>query len=150
MTETYNISTPGLGITLGYCTTSGGSYTTLAQVKSIDGPSFEVGSWEATGLASSSKEFLPTIFSGGEFSATVNYNPSDTTHQSIYTTMVAKTIMYWKVTFPAAIGPGASGETSHYFEFAGFISGFAVSGEEAESFAEAAIKITVTGDVAFT
>lgn len=144
----FNNTIPGLGCTVSYSTTSGGSYTTVGQLKSIEGTSFETAMVDTTGLASTSGEQVPSLFKAGEFGFSVWFDPSNTTHAALQTALTAKTLLYWKLTFPSPIGPGATAPGSpKTYAWAGYVSGTSLSGFEIESEVECAYKIAITGDV---
>lgn len=58
------------------------TFTTIGMVGDISGPSFELGTEEATSHDSSWREYVPTLLSGGEVSFDVFFDPADTTHYS--------------------------------------------------------------------
>lgn len=150
VTVTYNVGIPGLGVTIAYSTTSGGTYTPVGQLQSIDGVDFSVGTWDSTGTASVAKEKLATIFDAGDFGFKCIFNPSDATHVYILTSMssIPPTLLYWKFTFPSPVGPGASApETAKTYVFPAWITGYNVSGFEPESDAVLAVKLSITGQV---
>jgi hypothetical protein len=144
VTVTYNVAVPGKGVTIGYSTTSGGSYTPVAQLKSVDQPSMEMGTWESTGLSSLAKEFLATILDGGEVSIHAIWNPNATTHAALFTHFTAGDILYWSISFPSLVGPGATG-AGVALTFVGILTGFENTPSEVESYHEAAWKIKVSG-----
>lgn len=76
------------------------TYTTIAEVLDITGPSYEVRTEETTNHDSAGwAEFTPTIIDGGEVSFEVNYY-SATTQDQVETDMLAKTKRLWQVVFP--------------------------------------------------
>lgn len=148
MTETYNVVSPGIGGTFAF-TPAGGSSTTVTQIQKIDPPATEMGTFETTGLASSSKEVIPTLPDNGELGITIYYEQGTTSHAAIITAMQAKKACACVLTFAAAIGQGASGTTTHTATFNGYITGFAPTGMEAESGLTADVKIKVNGDITY-
>lgn len=149
----FNEATLGLGCKVEYCTTSGGTFTEVGQLRGIDGTNSEVAMWDSTGLKSTAGEQVPTIFRAGEFGFKVGLNPDDTTQMSGSTSLhayhVAKTLLYWKMTWPAAVAPGAAGNGAVY-SFAAYVKSFATSGYEVESGIEAQIGLAITGPVTIT
>lgn len=146
MTETFTAIQPGLGCTLSYSTTSGGSFTAVAQVEDIDGISPSVGMFDATTLGSAAYEQVPTIFRTGDVPFKVKFNPSDATHTALQGYMAAYTLLYWKLTFSSPVGPGATApESPVVYTFCGYLTGFNITGLSVQSGASADVKISVTG-----
>lgn len=144
----YNSVITGLGCKVEYCTTSGGSYTEVGQLRGIDGTSSEVTMWDSTGLKSDAGEQVPTIFRAGDFGFKVGFDPANTTHDAIHDAHQAKTLLYWKLTFPSPVGPGAVAPGSpKSYNFAAYVKTFATSGYEVESGIEAQITLAITGTV---
>ncbi len=142
--EVFNLGVKGTGVTIAYGTVLGTYSSHIAQIKSVDLPSMEMGTWESTGLTSQAKEFLATIADGGEVTIHVIWNGADTTHAALYAHFVAGDILYWNVTFPAPVGPGATG-SGVAMPFVGILTGFEPSAAEVESYMEAAWKIKISG-----
>lgn len=148
MTETFNNVVMGLGVTFSF-TPSGSSLTSVTQLQSVEAPSIEMGTWESTGLASTSKEYVPTIPDGGEVTLVIIYDPSNANHALIPSTLYAKKLCACSVNFPAAIGPSASATSAHSETFNAYFTGFQATGMEVESGVIANVKLKVTGDVTF-
>jgi len=148
--ETFNAAIPGTGCTVAYCTTSGGTYTPVGQLQSIDGLDMSVATWESTGLTSPGKEKIATLFDAGDFGFKVVFNPADATHYALAGYMVAKTLLYWQLTFASPTGPGATAPGSPIlYAWAAYLTGYNITGFEAESGVTAAIKTSITGLVTF-
>jgi hypothetical protein len=145
VTENYNAAVPSLGVQLEYSTTSGGTYTPVGQLKSLDEPEEEMGQWESTGLTSAAKEYLPTLIDGGEVSGHVIWNPADMTHIALVGYFQAGTILYWKIVYPEQVGPGLASPASYHIPFVGFLIGFTTGPSEVEAYHEAVFKIKITG-----
>jgi hypothetical protein len=132
---------PALGTILK--ATIGSSLTALAQVLSIDGPSMEQGTRETTHLGTVSwKTFAGTISDGGEISATILFDPADSTHAAMITAITTTVAFVWNLIF-ADTGAGT-------FSFSGILTKFATTGMEVEANLEAQITIKITGAVTFT
>lgn len=146
MTETFNAAIPGLGVTIAYSTTSGGSYTSITQVKSIGGTAFETEMADTTGLSSAAKEKVPTITDYGDLEFTVVYDPSNASHVALAAAQAANTLYYWKLTFPSPEGPGATAPGSaKTYAWAGYVSSFSTSNYEINEKVEATFKVSITG-----
>lgn len=134
---------PGLGAQLEYggLTSGSATYTVIAQVVSLDGPSLEMGTAETTNLASTVKTYRPTLPDGGELSGTIQYDP--TAHATLSALMLTNAAQaqpstsepggcYWRLTFnDLATFPGTQ------VTFTGILTKFQPKGMEAESNLEA-------------
>ncbi|HWB00587.1 MAG TPA: hypothetical protein VG713_18970 [Pirellulales bacterium] len=146
---TYIQGVPGLGTTLSF-TPDGGSLTAVAQLRSVEPPALEAGTWESTALGSTWEEFLPTLLKGGEVGFEVGFDLGISSHAAITTAMFAKKSCDVTVTFPAAIGPGITGTTSHTVGCKVYITGFTITGVDKENYLVAQVKMKVTGAVTLT
>jgi hypothetical protein len=146
----FNNTIPGLGCTVSYATTSGGSYTSVGQLKSIGGLSVETSMVESSGLGSDAAEQVPSLFKGGDFPFSTWFNPANTTHAALVGYIKSKTLLYWKLTFPNPVGPGATVPGSAIvYSFAGYCNKASLSGFEIESEVECEFNVAITGDVTF-
>lgn len=66
-------------------TTGGGSFSTIANVSDLSGPEREREAIEVTSHDSPDqyREFVKGLKDGGEVSVTINFDPTNTTHQSL-------------------------------------------------------------------
>jgi hypothetical protein len=87
------------GSTLAYCTTSGGSYTTVSEVIDLDEDA-KVPGFKKTNLGSPSgtHEYGPKLVEPGELSSKGNY--INTVYSTLYGFQVARTGLFWKATTP--------------------------------------------------
>lgn len=115
---------PGLNSTLASSTTSNGTFTAVDGLTSIDGPKSEMGTVDTTNLTSTVKTTRPTLVDPGTVTATGQYDPEDTVHQSLKTAFDAGTILFWKETFNTVTPKVAS--------YQGYLTSFEVSGIEPE------------------
>jgi hypothetical protein len=147
MTATYNNVTLGKGVTLGYSTTNDYATPTLVgQLKSVGGTSFEMGTYDASGVSSQAGEVVPTLAKGGEVPFVVQLDLGNSTHIALHTAMFAGTLYWWVMTFPIVIGAGVTGTpTTHTYKFPAYITGLSTSGYEVESGIELEVKLTITG-----
>jgi hypothetical protein len=134
--------TPGKGTLLAYESATPGTFTTISQRTEITGPSMEHRTKETTHLDSAQATFRGTIFDGGEVGLTIQYAPSDATHQKIITLVRSGALTNFKLTFADS---GAA-----EIPFAGIVSGFEPGGMTVEGDVEAQIKIKVSGDADVT
>ncbi len=93
------------------------TFTTIAEVKDISGPSYELAVEEVTNHDSAGwREYIPTLLDVGEITFDINYY-SATTQDQLETDLRAKTKRNWKLVFPLP----ASGTDTR--AFAAYITG---------------------------
>jgi len=82
-------------------------FTTVGEVQSISGPSFEIQEVDVTthgsAAAGSYMESRPTLIDPGSVEFDINYVPDDATHIAIRTAALAKTVKNWKLELPGAV-----------------------------------------------
>lgn len=82
-------------------------FTTIAEVKNVQGPSMEVGETEVTShdsaLAGAFREFRATLIDGGTVEFDVNYVPSAATHQGLRNDLLNRTVRNFKIVLPGNI-----------------------------------------------
>lgn len=122
---------------------SAASYSSIALIVSIDGPSREVGTRETTTLVSSAKTFAPTIFDGGEVSGKLLYDPKGGTQVSLETLLTTPSLAKWQMVFADTNGPTTGA-------FDGVLTKLGPTGIEVESNLEAEFTIKVSGAVTLT
>lgn len=98
-------------------------FTTVAEVKSINGPSMQTGVAEKTHMESlnNTKEFLPTLIDPGELTFNANFLPANASQLSVKTAMVNRTLKNFKIVWTDA--------AATTWAFAGYITGLAPSAE---------------------
>jgi hypothetical protein len=118
---------------------TGSALTAIAQVVEIDGPEATVGTTPTVNLSSVSITKRALLPDGGKLSATVQYDPSDATHQFLHTKINQwpQTAFAGSVTFNDA-GPGSA-------TFNGLLTKFKPIGMNQEDNLEAEIEIDITG-----
>lgn len=104
-------------------TNNTGSYVTIAEVKSIKGPSIEVSTIDVTTHSSAAsgnyREFIPSLIDAGEIELDLNWTPADTTHANIWTDLTSRTKRdWWLQTTANAAGASAN------LQFSGYVVGF--------------------------
>lgn len=138
----------GAGTTLSYSTTSGGTYTVLAAVKSITPPSPKRAEADATALDSPNmtREKMPSWANSGDCSFTAYFGK--TQFAALLGFFTAATLLYWKVTFPM-VGAEAAGSV---FPFSGYVTevGFDQISTDDQGIVMCPFKIAVTGLPTFT
>jgi len=132
--------TPGKGTRLKLSISS--VFTDIANVVSLTPPSMEMGSTETTHLLSAWREFIANIPDGGEVQFTIEYDPTGSTHQQLFTSFSAGTTESWKVVFNDA------GNAEVAFE--GFVTGFSWDEVAVDGVVTASITIKLTGAVLIT
>lgn len=118
------------GATLYYATSSGGSYTAVAEVVDIK-DDLSVGSTKVTNLTSPNAfhEYIPALGEGGETTFTLNYTRAQATTLFGY----LRTVLYWKVILP----------NTDVYAFVGHISKFGLMIPDDDRITQdASIKVT--------
>ena len=114
-------------------------FTTIAEVKSISGPSFSSEVIDVTTHSSAAagawREKIASLIDPGELSFDINLVPTDTQHVALRTDMVNRTKRNFKIVFPD------SGTTT--WQIAGFVTGFEVNAET-DGVLEASLTLTLT------
>ena len=108
-----------------------------------------MGMIDSSGLLSTWGEQVATgLPKGGDLTCTVWYNPSDSTHTALFGYFAAGTLLYYTLTFPSPVGPGATAPGSpKTYTFAGYLTSYPLSGFEDENGVELALKIGITGAI---
>ena len=93
-----------MAVSTNVCTLSvdpagGSSYTAVFEVVDIDGPGGPTDDIETTHLASTSKEFIAGLDDGADVNFTINWDPSNATHQSLTTLRGNGNVATWKITY---------------------------------------------------
>lgn len=119
------------------------TYTTIAEVLDITGPSYDIRTEETTSHDSAGwAEFTPTIIDGGEIGFEVNYY-SAATQDQVETDMLAKTKRLWQLVFPLP----ASGTDTR--AFSGYVTANEISAP-VEGVLRHSLTIKITGAVTKT
>lgn len=122
------------------------SFTTIAEVKDIDGPSLEQGTEEVTTHSSTAgwREFIGTLLDGGEITFDVNLIIAGATHDAstgLIADLVAKTVRNFQLVFPD--------DATTTWEFAALVTSFAI-GAPVEGGLGASITLKLTGQPTLT
>ncbi len=80
-------------------------FTTIAEVTDISGPSLALDALDVTAHTSPAafREFIGGLLDGGEVSFTINYVPTETTHDAgtgLIADMIARTVRNFQLVFP--------------------------------------------------
>ncbi len=129
--------------TLGYKLSGGESYTTVAQVVSFSGPTFQVASIETTNLSDTSKKYRPGISDSGEMKFELNFDPADAGHTALKGLIEAPAVASWQISFPTPTH-------ATLFTFDGFPTGMEIGGGGPEEKITASLTIKITGTVVVT
>jgi predicted secreted protein len=115
-------------------------FTTVAEIKSISGPSLSMETIDATHMESPNafREFLPSIKSAGEVTLDMNFLPANANQAGFITDFQNRTKRNWKLVFPDT--------ATTTWSFSGYITAFAPSAA-VDSILTASATITVSGDV---
>lgn len=133
---------PALGTTLAYSTTSGGTYTPVANVLSVNFPDAAVESVETSNLTTAIQTFRPGRVDPGEVAFELQYDPGDTAHAALRKYVTGETtpaLLYWRVIAPVSPAKGES--------FAGFLTQCSPGAEGADGNIEASATIKVSGAI---
>ena len=78
------------------------SFTTIAEVADIGGPSFSRESIETTSHDSTGgyREFIPGLREGGEVTFTINFMPEDATHVAAIAQFDDDSVHNWELVYP--------------------------------------------------
>lgn len=96
-------------------------FTTVAEVKSIQGPGLSMETIDATHMESPNgyREWLPSFKDAGEVSFDCNFLPADTNQQGLVEDFEDRVLRNWKLVFPNT-------DTTTW-AFAAYVTGFSVS-----------------------
>jgi len=124
--------------------TAPSTFTTIAQVVSISGPTSKIAAVETTHLATTGGHtFRPaTLPDNGSVTFTIYYEPAATTHAALTTLRDTPAEKNWKLIFTDS---GAA-----EYAFAGFVTGFSVTGMTQEENVQAEVEIKITGAITLT
>lgn len=130
-------------------TVGGGTYTQVAEVKSIGGPAKSRDAVEATSMDSADDhaEYIPGIAEGGDVSLVLNFRPEHATHGT--TSGLAKdyddgTTRSWQIKWPQ-FSEGSPPTAT----FSGFLTGHEIT-SATRDLVTVAVKLKVTGKVTLT
>lgn len=115
---------------------------TIGEVNSISAVEITLETMDVTTLNSTSgfREFIGTLYSGGEVTIDCNYDPSDTNGQGgLKADQVAKTIQDFELVFPAATGTTVT--------FSGIITKWGIGDVKVDGKVGLKVTIKISGEV---
>ena len=122
-----------------------GVFTTLAEVKSMSGPSMSISVLDVTTHSSAASgaymEKRPSLIDPGDYSFTINFIPASAGHKAMLADFTTRSLANYKTVYP---DPGL---TEHTFSNA-FISKFSIKADTA-GILEADITLTLSGAPGF-
>jgi hypothetical protein len=120
---------------------SPGTFTEIAEVKTIPGPNETSEDIDVTHLRSTGgyREFIPSFKDSGELACTTNFLPDNPTHQVLRDLYAARTVVPWRITYP-------TGATD---EFDGYVKSVGRTAQVGNAL-EASFTIRITGPVTLT
>ena len=112
-------------------------FTTVADVLAIDWNGKKLDTVDVTSMSSTGnyREFIPTLFDGGELTFGLNYNPTNATHSGLKTDYDARTLRNWQLVLPSSLGT---------WSFAGYITEMSLNADLAKQLMQSC-KIKVSG-----
>jgi predicted secreted protein len=116
------------------------TFTTIAEVMSISGPGLTSDTIDVTSHSSTGgfREFIMGLSDGGEVTFTINYNPTQATHNAttgLLRDYINRTRRNFKIVFPDG--------SSTTWSFTGVVTGFSMSAPtDAQLSADVTIKVS--------
>ena len=131
-----------LGSTLGYGTSSGGTFTAIANITKISGPKTKADAIDVSSMDSPSnyREKLAGLLDAGTLTLDINFDDLNAGHQTTLSNLGVS--QYFQLTFPAHT-------TASKMVFAGFISETNIDLPDDNKMTDQ-ITITVSGPITFT
>lgn len=114
------------------------SFTTITEVKGIDGPGGQANEIEVTDLSSTAKEYILGLQDEGDITLEINYIPANTLHTQLRADKAAGTIRNYRITFTDS--PATT------WTFSGLVKGFAVS-NATDNVTQASVTLRVSGTI---
>lgn len=122
------------------------TFTSIAEVKDIDGPNLKVSTQESTHLADSWKGIKPILLEGGEVKLTLNFLVDHATQgfaSGLLLALANKTLKNWQI-----IWPDGTGGTAATWPFAAYVTSFTPKGTTT-TLQAAAVTLSIDGTPAF-
>ncbi len=127
---------------LQYESATPGTYTTIAQVTSIEGPEREREAVPKTHLGSTAKEYRGSkIPDNGEVSFVALFDPANATHEKMEELFASGDTVNWRLVF------NNDTNSRPHRQFAGFLTNWKPTGMEVDSNVEMNVTIKITGDI---
>lgn len=125
--------------TLLKCEFSTGTFTDIANVESFSGPNIEVDHYEVAYLSDDWTTKRPTVLNAGQVQFTLGYDPSNSSHTSLYTMFTGGEVKSFKVVL--------SDDSDTTFQFDGFVKTFNMSGGTSKDQCKADVTVEISGEV---
>ncbi len=113
-------------------------FTTIAEVKSIDGPGGQANEIDVTDLSSTAKEFALGLQDEGDITLDINYIPGNTQHAQLRSDRAAGTSRNYRITFTDS--PATT------WTFAAYVKGFSIS-NAVDNITGASVTLRVSGSI---
>ena len=111
-------------------------YTTIPEVKSIDGPGGDATEIDTTDLSSTSKEFRMGLQDEGSVTLQMNWLPANTVHTGLRTDRANQTLRSFRITFTDS--PAST------LTFNAYVLGITIS-NSVDNVTEASVNLRVSG-----
>lgn len=131
---------PSFGVTIGYDTAGGTSYTTIGHVKDVSGPSISRGTIDITDHDSADgfREFFGGLSDGGEVTFSIGLDHTAAAHSGLWASFASTTEVPWSwlITFNVFSG-------TYTWGFDGFLTGLTANAAlEGQNMWDLTVKIT--------
>ncbi len=114
-------------------------FVKVPEIKTFSGPGGSASVIDVTDLSSTAKEKRMGLADEGQLSFTINYIPDDLQHKALRSARASRKVTNFKLIF-------TDDTPSTTWDFAGFITGFSVSGS-VDNVVEANVTIEITGSI---
>lgn len=130
-------TTSGLGTKLSYY--NGSAYVPIANRVTIDGPNITVGNVSTMGLDDTCAQSRPTYTDYGDLNLTTFFNPGETTQTYVYG-LIGANASSWQLSF-TPLG------SNHSWTFNAFVTGFNLTGMDADGNLQYALSLKINGPI---
>lgn len=113
-------------------------FTSVAEIKSVDGPGGQANEIDVTDLSSTAKEFQLGLQDEGDITLDINYIPANTQHAQLRSDRAAGTIRNYQITFTDS--PATT------WTFAALVKGFSIS-NGVDGITGASVTLRVSGSI---
>lgn len=115
------------------------TYTAMANVTSISGLGGQKGDIDITNFDSTAKEFLTGLEDPGQVQVEINYSPSDTTQNTLWTLKDSGDLRSWRIQLSGA-------SPAPYFGFSATVQQFQVN-FQTDDVVRATVTLRVSGSI---
>lgn len=113
-------------------------FTAIAEVKDVTGPSMSLETEDVSHQGSTAAEFVGTLVDHGEVGFDLNFDPAGTTHLSLRTDLINKTLRNFQLVFPDT--------PATQFDFAAYVTKFEVEAK-VKGALTAKVTLKISGEV---